>query len=96
MKEIVIWLFNHSVSYFLPNNCCMGDDPKQSSLCHEVRCSDVEKYHNSYTVKQNIELMKVQQKMKYLQSCIQNIIVIEISIWHRSGVDRFKLILEST
>ena len=56
MKEIVIWLFNHSVSYFLPNNCCIGDDPKQSSLCHEVRCSDVEKYHYSYTVKQNIEL----------------------------------------
>jgi len=74
----------------------MGDVPKQTSLCYEVRCSNIEKYHNSYMVKRNRNFMKVKLKIKYLQSCKQNIIVIKISIWHGSGADRFKVVLEST
>ena len=41
-----------------------GDVPKQTSLCYEVRCSNVGKYHNSYMVKRDMELYEGQIKDK--------------------------------
>ena len=63
-EKIVIRLYNYFVSYVLPNIHCMGDVPKQTSLWYDVGCSNIEKYHNSYMVKRNMELYEGQIKDK--------------------------------